>query len=107
MVVRGMKALKPGVLQAPPAGYSSALGTFDSGEHSENMRWADFNGLMTGLTGFQSGWNPWGTMSRGETQRAVRAAARVRVWVTRPRQEGRRRGGRHRPAASRLRPACR
>lgn len=71
MVVRGMKALKPGVLQAPPAGYVSTLGSFDSGEHSENMRWAEFNGLMTGLTGFQAGWNAWATMSRGEVAQVL------------------------------------
>jgi hypothetical protein len=71
MVVRGMKALKPGVLQAPPAGYSSTLGTFDTGEHSENMRWADFNGLLTGVTGFQAGWDPWTKMSRGEVAQVL------------------------------------
>ena len=60
MVVRGMKALKPGVLQAPPAGYMSTLGTFDTGEHSENMRWADFNGLLTGLHRLPSRLGPVG-----------------------------------------------
>ena len=71
MVVRAMKALKPGVLQPPPGGYSSTLGNFDTGEHSENMRWADFNGLLTGVTGFQAGWDPWAKMSRGEVAQVL------------------------------------
>jgi hypothetical protein len=71
MVVRGMKTLKPGVLQAPPAGYTSTLGNFDTGEHSENMRWADFNGLLTGVVGFQAGWDPWAKMSRGEVAQVL------------------------------------
>ena len=71
MVVRGMKTLKPGVLQTPPAGYASTLGNFDTGEHSENMRWADFNGLLTGVVGFQPGWDPWAKMSRGEVAQVL------------------------------------
>ena len=35
------------------------------------MRWADFNGLLTGVTGFQAGWDPWAQMSRGEVAQVL------------------------------------
>jgi hypothetical protein len=70
MVVRAMQNLHPGVLQAPPAGYSMSVPTFDT-EHSANMRWAEFNGLTTGLVGYGGSWDPWAKMNRGEVAQVL------------------------------------
>jgi hypothetical protein len=70
MIVRGMKSEHPGILQSPPVGYVGTLGNF-SPDHADNMRWAEFNGLLTGLQGFGPSWDPWADMKRGEVAQAL------------------------------------
>ncbi len=65
MVVRALDKLKEGLLTSPPPQYVSSLGSFDT-IHSPNMGKAEYNGLLAGLAGFGSGWNPWQNASRGE-----------------------------------------
>lgn len=62
MIVR---AVGTGVLSSPPAFYSGSLGNF-SDTHAPYMRIAEYNGLLTGLQGFGTGWDPWHAASRGE-----------------------------------------
>ena len=35
--------------------------------HAANMRIAEYNGLLAGLSGYQPGWDPWAKASRAET----------------------------------------
>jgi hypothetical protein len=65
MVVRALKSLRPNALLAPPASFPGSLGNF-SPDHAENARWAEYNGLLAGLVGFGSGWDPFQPMTRGE-----------------------------------------
>ena len=65
MIVRACGTLQPGLLVAPPPGFGGTLGNFDP-IHGPNMRQAEFSGLLAGLVGFGSGWNPFAPASRGE-----------------------------------------
>ncbi len=65
MIVRALQNLKPGALADPPAGYHSAVGSFDT-THSPNMDVAEYNGLLNGLLGYGSSWDPYAKASRGE-----------------------------------------
>ncbi len=65
MIVRAAEGLAPGVLDQPPAGYAGTVPSF-SAIHSPNMRIAEYNGLLEGLTGFGGSWDPWAKSSRGE-----------------------------------------
>jgi len=66
MIVRAVDRLYPRLLTTPPPGYGGSLGDFYP-EHGQNMRIAEFNGLLTGLLGFGRTWDPWSAASRGET----------------------------------------
>lgn len=66
MIVRAAKELWPGVLKTPPTGWSGAMSGFTDVNHGANMRMAEYNGLLAGLTGFGRDWNPWAQASRGE-----------------------------------------
>ncbi|MBN1631142.1 MAG: right-handed parallel beta-helix repeat-containing protein, partial [Thermoleophilia bacterium] len=65
MIVRGANSIYPGLLASPPSGKTSL---FDAvGEpHGYNLRTADNNHLLDGLTGIGVGWNPTATATRGE-----------------------------------------
>ena len=65
MVVRALENLSPSALDPVPAGYVSSVQGL-SGEHAEVMKKAEYSGLLAGLTGFGSTWNPWQTATRGE-----------------------------------------
>lgn len=65
MLVRAADTLNPGLLLSPPTGYGT-LGDFDP-THGPNLRKAEYNGLLAGLAGFGSSWDPWAFASRGET----------------------------------------
>lgn len=62
MIVR---AVGSDVLSQPPTGYSGSVSNF-SPTHSPFMRVAEYNGLLAGLQGFGSGWDPWQVAARGE-----------------------------------------
>jgi len=65
MVVRGADSLYPGALWDPSPG---APLVFDNvGEpHGENLRIAEYNGLLDGLIGMGPGWNVTANATRGE-----------------------------------------
>ncbi|MBC7294280.1 MAG: S8 family serine peptidase [Thermoleophilia bacterium] len=65
MIVRAARNLMPGSLQAPPSSYRGVVrGAPDA--HAENVRWAEYNGLLNGLVGLGPTWNPNAKASRGE-----------------------------------------
>ena len=67
MVVRAAKANKPGAVLDPPSGWSGFLGSYYSDpNHGQNVRIAEYNGLLDGLVGFGSSWNAEANATRGE-----------------------------------------
>jgi hypothetical protein len=63
-----MRALynDPSVSLPPvPPGFSGSLGMFDP-VHGPTMRHAEYVGLLGGIQGFGSGWDPWALANRGE-----------------------------------------
>jgi photosystem II stability/assembly factor-like uncharacterized protein len=65
MIVRGAASVLPGVLVDPPAGTSSLFA--DVGEpHGENLRIAEYNGLLAGLQGLGPSWDQSAFAARGE-----------------------------------------
>jgi hypothetical protein len=70
MVVRGAEAASPGTLASPPSGYASTWRPGFSLEHGQNVRTAQYNGLLAGLP--LSTLDPWSPMSRGEAAQVLR-----------------------------------
>lgn len=70
MVVRGAESVALGTLASPPTGYTSAWRPSFSPQHGENVRLAQYNGLLAGLP--LSTLDPWGPMSRGEAAQVLR-----------------------------------
>ena len=66
MIVRGAQRVIPGVLETPPAGWTSPLFAGVDPPHGENLRIAEYNGLLSGLTGMGSSWSVTALASRGE-----------------------------------------
>ena len=65
IVVRAMRTLEPNSLAPPPAAFAQTMGSFST-DHDESVRLAEYNGLLNGLDGFGSTWDPWLPASRGE-----------------------------------------
>ncbi|OFW60308.1 MAG: hypothetical protein A2133_10115 [Actinobacteria bacterium RBG_16_64_13] len=65
MIVRGAKSLLTGTLEGPPPGTPS-LFTGVGEPHGENLRIADYNGLLSGLIGMGAAWSVTATATRGE-----------------------------------------
>lgn len=65
MVVRALDNLAAGTLDVAPDHYTGTLGSF-SPTHAWAMAKAEFNGLLEGLCGFGTDWDPWRNASRGE-----------------------------------------
>ena len=65
MVVRAAQNSAPSPLAIPPLGYPGTLGDFDT-THSGNLKIAEFNGLIAGLEGFGTAWDPFAFATRGE-----------------------------------------
>lgn len=63
MVVRAGRGELSGRLFAPPPGYKGIL-PYSDPVHGENIRWAEYNGLLAGVR--LSGWGVWDDCSRGE-----------------------------------------
>jgi photosystem II stability/assembly factor-like uncharacterized protein len=66
MIVRGAQRVLPGVLETPPAGWTSPLFAGVDPPHGENLRTAEYNGLLAHLAGMGAGWNPTAAATRGE-----------------------------------------
>jgi subtilisin family serine protease len=77
MVVRGLDAVAPGVLAAPPPGYLPSFGTFSPAHDAAAAR-ASFNGLLSGLDGMGRSYNVWKQASRGEVAQVLVAAQQLR-----------------------------
>ncbi len=69
MVIRGAESVAPDTLASPPSGYTAAWRPSFSPQHGENVRLAQYNGLLAGLP--QSTLDPWGPMSRGEAAQVL------------------------------------
>lgn len=65
MIVRGADGLFPGLLDDPPAGASSLFAGIGQ-PHGDNLRKAEYNGLLSGLVGLGSGWSVLTPATRGE-----------------------------------------
>jgi uncharacterized protein (DUF2384 family) len=65
MAVRAAYVCFPDSMKDPPDNFYSPLGVF-SDTHAENMRVAEWNGLLDGLVGFGASWDPWAPATRGE-----------------------------------------
>jgi parallel beta-helix repeat protein len=65
MIVRGVNGLYPGTLDDPPAGTVSQFDGVPE-PHGENLRIADYNGLLDGLIGMGPNWSVTATATRGE-----------------------------------------
>jgi hypothetical protein len=66
MIVRAANKVWPGLLDATPAGWSGATSSFSDGTHGASMHSAEYNGLLQGLDGFGTSWDPWKQATRGE-----------------------------------------
>ena len=66
MIVRGVQRVLPGMLETPPAGWTSPLFAAVDPPHGENLRIAEYNGLLSGLAGMGSQWSVTAPASRGE-----------------------------------------
>jgi photosystem II stability/assembly factor-like uncharacterized protein len=66
MIVRGAQRVLPGVLETPPAGWTSPFFAGVDSPHGENLRIAEYNGLLAELAGMGASWNPGATATRGE-----------------------------------------
>ena len=67
MVVRAAKAAKPGAVMDPPSSYSGELSAYYSDpNHGQNVRIAEYNGLLDGLVGFGPNWDADAKATRGE-----------------------------------------
>ena len=65
MIVRGATAMMPGVLADPPTGAQSLFADVPE-PHGKNLRVAEYNGLLEGLTGMGAGWSALTPATRGE-----------------------------------------
>lgn len=65
MIVRAAENLSPSTLADPAPGYTPSIPNF-SDTHWPNLRKAEANGLLAGLQGYGSAWDPWHTATRGE-----------------------------------------
>lgn len=66
MIVRA--GLREGVLETPPAGWAGVL-SYSDPTHGQNIRTAEYNGLLAGITGpagTLASWNTQGYCNRGE-----------------------------------------
>ena len=67
MVVRAAKANKPGAVLDPPSDWFGFLSSYYSDpNHGQNVRIAEYNGLLDGLVGFGESWNADLKATRGE-----------------------------------------
>jgi hypothetical protein len=65
MIARGAEKILPGVLEGPPAGTPSLFEGV-GGPHGQNLRIAEYNGLLDGLSGMGAGWSVTALATRGE-----------------------------------------
>lgn len=65
ILIRALRTLDSSGLAEPSASFVSCLGDIDP-SHDDDMRIAEYNGLLGGLDGFGSSWDPWAPATRGE-----------------------------------------
>lgn len=75
MIVRGAKQLLTGVLEGPPAGAPSLFAGVGE-PHGDNLRIAEYNGLLDGVAGMGAGWNVSAPATRGEVAQML-----YNLWV--------------------------
>lgn len=65
MIVRGARSERPGILVDPPPGTTSQFAAVPE-PHGTNLRIAEYNHLLDGLTGMGPGWSVTTDATRGE-----------------------------------------
>jgi hypothetical protein len=65
MIVRAADNLIPGTLAGIPSGWSGQLSYADQ-THGDNLKKAEYNGLLAGLQGLSASWNGYANASRAE-----------------------------------------
>lgn len=70
MIVRAAQSLYPNQLLDPPSSYVGTLAKVDVA-HDENIRIAEYNGLLQGVVGFGTDWQSWVACSRGEAAQVL------------------------------------
>ncbi|MGI5940047.1 MAG: NosD domain-containing protein [Thermoleophilia bacterium] len=70
MIVRGINSIFPGTLAQPPAGTPSDFAGVPA-PHGANLRLAEYNGLLDGLTGLGPNWNVTDNATRGEVAQVL------------------------------------
>ncbi len=65
ILVRAMKTLAPDSLEVPSGDWVGTIGAVNP-RHDESIMLAEYNGLLAGLDGYGSSWDPWAPASRGE-----------------------------------------
>jgi hypothetical protein len=70
MIVRGARSIFPGTLEEPPAGTPSLFAGVGA-PHGTNLRIAEYNGLLDGLVGMDSGWDVFANATRGEVAQVL------------------------------------
>lgn len=73
MVVRAGRSVRSVPLREPPTSWKGELPASDSA-HGENIRWAEFNGLLAGID--LRGWDVWQPATRGEVAQVLWALVR-------------------------------
>jgi len=73
MVVRAANNFQPGALAAPPADWSGGRLTayYTNPDQGQNVRTAEYNGLLDGIVGLSAYWNCEGKASRGEAAQVM------------------------------------
>ncbi len=65
MIVRGTRLVTPGLIKTPPAGTPSLFAAVGP-PHGDNLRIAEYIGLLDGLAGMGAGWDIYAPATRGE-----------------------------------------
>ena len=73
-VVRAGRAVGGYMLVPPPVDWSAGLLRVVDAAHGENIRWAEYNGLLDGIPLYQ--WDVWAPASRGEVAQVLWALVR-------------------------------
>jgi parallel beta-helix repeat protein len=87
MIVRGVDEVSPGILEKPPTGIESLFSGVGQ-PHGGNLRIAEYNGLLVGLTGIGPGWHVTADATRGEVAQMLWNLVYVATYGTRPPETG-------------------
>jgi hypothetical protein len=70
IIVRSLQALDAHLLTTPASGTLSVMG-YIGVDHTQTMAIAETNGLLEGVAGYGTSWNPWAPATRGEAAQVL------------------------------------